>query len=586
MAEYLKLHLHGRLEGYTCERFRKDLLAGVIVGIVALPLAMAFAIASGVSPDRGLYTAIVAGAAISIFGGSRVQIGGPTGAMVAILSVIVLQYGINNLLLAGLVAGVMLIVMGMLHAGALIRFIPFPVTTGFTSGIAVIIFTGQINNFFGLTGLPAHQQFHLNLMESLTHLPQLNMYAVATALIALAGILITPRITKIIPGSLVGMLVAASLVTLRGWPVETIGSKFGGIPRTLPLPTLPQITFSSLMYVLSPAFTIAILGAVESLLSCVVADAQSGDRHDYNKELVGQGIANCLASLFGGIPATGAIARTATNIRSGGSSPVAGVAHAATVLVTLLLLAPMASRVPLACLAPVLMVVAYNMSELHQVRHIIRGTRSDITVLAITFFLTVFADLTVAVEFGLLMAAILFVKRMSDIHRIQKVLPDATDPRQKVRAVYDEDHNDCPQMAILNVEGALFFGAATKFEYEVLEHIPLIQKLIIRMGKVPVIDATGERALMNIEESCRRNHVRLMITGLQAQPLEVLESTGLLTKLGPHNLFNRTGPAIDSALAEMELGICATCPYTAFRECAALKLKGVAETLESRRESM
>jgi SulP family sulfate permease len=506
--------------------------------------------------------------------------------MVAILSVIVLQYGINNLLLAGLVAGLMLVVMGMLRAGALIRFIPFPVTTGFTSGIAVIIFTGQINNFFGLAGLPAHEQFHLNLMESLTHLPQLNVYAVATALIALAGILITPRITKVIPGSLVGMCVAAGAVALRGWPVETIGSKFGGIPRGLPFPTLPQITFSSLMYVLRPAFTIAILGAVESLLSCVVADAQSGDRHDSNKELIGQGIANCLASLFGGIPATGAIARTATNIRSGGSSPVAGVAHAGTVLVTLLVFAPMASRVPLACLAPVLMVVAYNMSEIHQVRHIIKGTRSDIIVLAITFFLTVFADLTVAVEFGLLMAAILFVKRMSDIHRIQKVLPDAADPRQKVRAIYDEDHNDCPQMAILNVEGALFFGAATKFEYEVLEHIPLIRKLIIRMGKVPVIDATGERALMNIEESCRRNNVRLLITGLQPQPLEVLESTGLLAKLGAQNLFARTGPAIDSALAEMELGICATCPYTAFRECTGLKLRGVAETVESRRESM
>jgi len=476
--------------------------------------------------------------------------------------------------------------MGLLRAGALIRFIPFPVTTGFTSGIAVIIFTGQINNFFGLSGLPAHEQFHLNLMESLTHLPQFNTYAVATALIAFAGILITPRITKVIPGSLVGMSIAATVVTLANWPVETIGSKFGGIPRSLPFPTLPRITFSSLMHVLSPAFTIAILGAVESLLSCVVADSQSGDRHDSNKELVGQGVANCLSSVFGGIPATGAIARTATNIRSGGSSPVAGVAHAATVLVTLLLFAPMASRVPLACLAPVLMVVAYNMSELHQVRHIVRGTRSDIIVLAITFFLTVFADLTVAVEFGLLMAAILFVKRMSDIHRIEKVLPDAADPRHKVRAIYDQKHHDCPQMAILNVEGALFFGAATKFEHEVLGHIPLIRSLIIRMGRVPVIDATGERALGNIAESCSRNNVRLMITGLQTQPVEVLESTGLSTKLGAHNLFARTGPAIDSALAEMELGICATCPYTAFRECSDLKLKGDAETLVSRRESI
>ena len=577
----MTLHFHGRLEGYTPERFRKDVMAGVIVGIVALPLAMAFAIASGVSPDRGLYTAIVAGAAISIFGGSRVQIGGPTGAMVAILSVIVLEYGVDNLLLAGLVAGLMLIVMGVVGAGALIRFIPFPVTTGFTSGIAVIIFAGQINNFFGLTGLPGHEQFHLNLLESLTHLMDLNVYAVATALIALAGIAITPLITRVIPGSLVGLLAATVVVTVAGWPVETIGSKFGGIPRTLPIPKLPQISFSSLMYVIQPAFTIAVLGAIESLLSCVVADAKSGDRHDSNKELVGQGIANCFAAVFGGIPATGAIARTATNIRSGGSTPVAGVVHAMTVLTVLLLFAPMASRVPLACLAPVLMVVAYNMSEVHQVRHIIKGTRSDIIVLAITFFLTVFADLTVAVEFGLLMAAALFIKRMSDVHRIDKVLPDASDPRNRVRAVHD-DQNHCPQVTILNVEGALFFGAATKFERDVLEHIPLTRTLIIRMGRVPVIDATGERALLTIAQACRNQNVRLLISGLQPQPAEVLESTGLLSMLGETNVFPRTGPAIDTALSGMDLTICATCPFQAFRECSDLKLKGAAQALAAR----
>ncbi len=581
----MKLQFHGRMDGYTADRFRKDAIAGVIVGIVALPLAMAFAIASGVSPDRGLYTAVVAGAAISIFGGSRVQIGGPTGAMVAVLSVIVLQYGVNNLLLAGFVAGVMLVIMGCLRAGALIRFIPFPVTTGFTSGIAVIIFAGQINNFFGLSGLPAHEQFHLNLVESIRHLNDLNVYAVATAMISLAAILVTPYVTRLIPGSLVGMLGAAAISSAAGWPVETIGSKFGGIPRTLPFPTFPQITFSSLMYVIQPAFTIAVLGAIESLLSCVVADAQTGDRHDSNRELIGQGIANCLASLFGGIPATGAIARTATNIRSGASSPVAGVIHAITVLATLILLAPFASRVPLACLAPVLMVVAYNMSELHQVRHIIKGTRSDIVVLGITFFLTVFADLTVAVEFGLLMAAILFVKRMSDIHRIEKVLPDASDPKKKVRAIH-ESHNDCPQMTILNVEGALFFGAATKFEEEVLEHIPLIRQLIIRMGRVPMMDATGERALLTIAKSCQRHRVRLMISGLQPQPAEMLESTGLLKMIGKENIFQRTGLSIDSALAKMELGICATCPFAAFQECSSLKAKGIKETLEARKESM
>ena len=577
----MDLTFRGRMAGYTAERFRKDLMAGVIVGIVALPLAMAFAIASGVSPERGLFTAIVAGAAISIFGGSRVQIGGPTGAMVAILSVIVLEYGINNLLLAGLLAGVMLILMGVFKAGALIRFIPYPVTTGFTSGIAVIIFAGQINNFLGLTNLPAHEQFHLNLKESLNHIAELNPYAVLTALIALAGILITPRLTRVIPGSLVGMLAAAIAVALAGWPVETIGSRFGQIPRTLPLPALPDITFSSLLYVIRPAFTIAILGAIESLLSCVVADAKTGDRHDSNKELVGQGIANCLASAFGGIPATGAIARTATNIRSGGTSPVSGIAHAAVILVIMVLFAPLASQVPLACLAPVLMVVAYNMSEYHQVRHILKGTRSDIIVLAVTFFLTVFADLTLAVEFGLLMAAVLFIKRMSDVHRIEKVLPDTTDPRKKVRAI--SEHNDCLQLTILNIDGALFFGAATKFENQVLSHIPLIRMLIVRMGNVPVIDATGERALRTIAESCRKHKVRLMVTGLQPQPAEVLGATGLLGELGPDNVFPRTGPAIDVAISQMDLAICANCPYTAFRECEDLKRRAV-ETMGVLRE--
>jgi SulP family sulfate permease len=572
------------MAGYSADRFRKDILAGMIVGIVALPLAMAFAIASGVSPDRGLYTAIVAGAAISIFGGSRFQIGGPTGAMVAILSVIVVRYGVNNLLLASLLAGVMLILMGVFRAGALIRFIPYPVTTGFTSGIAVLIFAGQINNFFGLSGLPVHEQFHLNLMESLTHLSALNSYAVITALIALAGILITPRITKVLPGSLVGLLVAAVVVAVTGWPVETVGSRFGGIPRTLPIPSLPAITFSSVMYVLPPAFTIAILGAIESLLSCVVADARTGDRHDSNKELIGQGIANCMAPIFGGIPATGAIARTATNIRSGATSPVSGVAHAVTLLLIMLLFAPSAGRIPLACMAPVLMVVAYNMSEIHQVRHILKGTKSDIIVLGVTFFLTVFADLTLAVEFGLLAACVLFIKRMGDSHTIQKVLPDPAARKREVAAISAE-RADCPQLTILNVDGALFFGAAAKFEQEILNHIPRIRMLIIRMGRVPVIDATGEKALRTIVDSCRKHRVRLRVTGLQHQPGEMLQATGLDQAIGAENIFPRTGPAIDAAIAEMDPIICASCPHSVFHECPDLKRNGVLMAADSRRET-
>ena len=574
----------GRMAGYNAHRLRNDLIAGLIVGIVALPLAMAFAIASGVPPERGLYTAIVAGAAISVFGGSRVQIGGPTGAMVAILSLILLQYGLNNLLLAGFVAGLMLVVMGILRLGTLIRFIPYPVTTGFTAGIAVIIFTGQLNQFLGLTGIARHEQFHLNLLETLRHLTQLDLQAVAAAGTALACILITPKLTRKVPGSLVGMLAATALASLLQWPIETIGSRFGGIPRTLPWPSFPSLTFSAFLNVLQPAFTIAVLGAIESLLSCVVADSKSGEQHDSNKELIGQGIANCLVPLFGGIPATGAIARTATNIRSGGSSPVAGVVHALTLLLIMLLFAPWASQVPLASLAPILMVVAWHMSEIHQVRHILKGTRSDVAVLAITFFLTVFADLTVAVQFGLLMAATLFIKRMSDVHRVEKVLPDVTDPKSKVRAVGNQP-KDCPQATILSVEGALFFGAARHFEQEVAEHLTKIRTLILRMGRVPVIDATGEKALRDIREDCENKDVLLLISGLQVQPREVLESTGLLTLIGADHIFTRTGPALDLAITRMDPKTCSYCPHFVFRECEDLKYRGVQEFNQQRQEA-
>ena len=571
------------MQGYTPDRLRHDLLAGIVVAIVALPLAMAFAIASGVTPERGLYTAIVAGAAISIFGGSRVQIGGPTGAMVAILSVIVVQRGVETLLLAGLVAGVMLILMGALRAGMLIRFIPFPVTTGFTAGIAIIIFTGQINNALGLTAVPQHEQFHLNLLETFTRLPGLNPYAAATAALSLAIVLLVPRVTRTVPGSFVGMIVATLVAGSLEWPVVTIGSRFGGIPRTLPWPHVPALSFSALLHVIQPAFTIAVLGAIESLLSCVVADAKTGDRHDPNKELIGQGIANCLCPLFGGIPATGAIARTATNIRAGATSPVAGLVHALTLAAVMLFFAPWAGLIPLASLAPILMVVAFNMAELDQIRYIFKGTKSDITVLVSTLLLTVFADLTVAVEFGLLTAAVLFIKRMSDVHRIEKVLPDTADPKSKVRPVGDR-LNDCPQAVILSVEGALFFGAAQKFEREVLAPLGDARTLVLRMAKVPVLDATGEQALRNIWRHCDKQRIALLVTGLQPQPRQILESTGLLSEIGEPNTFGRTGPAIDRAIARMDRHICARCPYSAFRECDDLKKAGELEINQHRQE--
>jgi SulP family sulfate permease len=303
---------------------------------------------------------------------------------------------------------------------------------------------------------------------------------------------------------------------------------------------------------------------------------KSGDRHDSNKELIGQGIANCLAPLFGGIPATGAIARTATNIRSGGNSPLAGVVHAVVLLIIMLLFAPWAGGIPLACLAPVLMMVAWNMAETHQIKHILKGTRSDIAVLGITFFLTVFADLTVAVQFGLLMAAALFIKRMSDVHRVEKVLPDATDPKSKVRAVGNQPKN-CPQATILSVEGALFFGAARKFEQEVQEELSDIKTLILRLGRVPVIDATGERTLRTIWEQCQQRGIGLLLSGLQPQPREVLEATGLTSLIGHEHLFSRTGLAINEAITRMDVKVCSYCPHFVFRECEQLKYRGVEE---------
>ncbi|MFN8007140.1 MAG: SulP family inorganic anion transporter [Terriglobia bacterium] len=416
----------------------------------------------------------------------------------------------------------------------------------------------------------------MNLLETFLNLQFMNPHAVLTGLISLGCLLLIPRLTQLVPGSLVGMIVASVVAYELKWDVETIGSRFGGIPRMLPLPKLPALSFTSFLHVLQPAFTIAILGAIESLLSCVVADSKTGERHDSNRELIGQGVANVLTPLFGGIPATGAIARTMTNIRNGGNSPVAGVVHAVTLLVMMMLFAPWANRIPLATLAPILMVVAWNMSEVHQIAHILKGTRSDIAVLITTLLLTVFADLTVAVEFGLLMAAILFIKRMSDVHRVQKVLPDFSDPKCKVRAI-DEQTADCPQVTILTVEGALFFGAAQKFEQETLSHIPSLKSLILRMSKVPVIDATGEKALHSIWEDCQKHKVALFLSGLGPQPEGVLEATGLLSKVGKENLFPRTGPALDLAISRMDVEICAECPSVVFRECEALKYRGMQE---------
>ncbi|WP_019120075.1 SulP family inorganic anion transporter [Brevibacillus massiliensis] len=562
----------GRFDGYSIQDFRGDLLSGIIVGVIAIPLGMAFAIASGVKPEYGIYTTIIAGICISLFGGSSFQIGGPTGAFIPVLLGIVMTYGYENLLVAGFLAGVMLFLMGVCKLGSLIKYIPRPVTVGFTAGIAVIIFSGQIANFLGLTGIQKHEDFLSNMKEIFVHFDTLNYYSIATAALCLALLLLAPRYLPKIPGSLIGLIIS-SMAAAFLFPdkVATIGSTFGPIPSTLPSLHLPDITWGNILYLLQPAFVIAMLGGIESLLSAVVADGMSGRRHDSNRELIGQGIANMAAPLFGGIPATGAIARTATNIRSGARSPLSGVIHGVFVLVVLLLLAPYASAIPLASMAPILMVVAWNMSERREFIRVLKTRTGDSLILLITFLLTVLTNLTIAVEAGLLLAAILFVKRMSDILTVTKVLPNPANKHKKVQADIVKAGRDCPQISIYTVEGPLFFGAGQLLESSIagtIHHRP--HTLILRMGKVQYIDTTGEAHLSRIVRTVQSRGGTILVSGIQAQPLEVLRRTGLYEGIGSGHFFGHTGDAINFALSRVDANQCLGCRQYAFEECVRL----------------
>lgn len=562
----------GRFEGYNADAFRRDLISGIIVGIIAIPLGMAFAIASGVNPQYGIYTTIIAGFLISLFGGSRYQIGGPTGAFVPILFAIVMQYGYENLLIAGFMSGIILVLMGLFRFGMLIQFIPRPVTIGFTSGIAVIIFTGQIPNFLGLKDIQKHEEFLSNMKEIGMHLSTVNVYSVVTAVICLVTILLTPRWFPKIPGSLLGLIVStlAAVLFFNG-KVATIGSTYGDIAGTLPAFRFPEMTFERMVQLLQPAFIIAMLGGIESLLSAVVADGMTGKRHDSNRELIGQGIANIVTPCFGGIPATGAIARTATNIKNGAASPVSGMIHSIVVLLVLLLFAPFASHIPLASMAPILMVVAWNMSERKEFIHILKIKTSDSLVLVATFLLTVLTDLTTAVEIGLILAAALFVKRMSDVLTVSKVLPDPSLKHEKMVPYMVRDGHDCPQIAVYTIQGALFFGAAAMFEKSVMSTIHYRPKiLLLRMGKVPFMDTTGESYLAGLVKDFQKHNGIVIISGIQPQPKEVLEKTGLDQVIGKEHFFEHTGEAINFALTRLDCEKCRGCKHFAFRECATL----------------
>lgn len=560
----------GRYSGYNASAFRRDLVSGLLVGIIAIPLGMAFAIASGVKPEYGIYTTIIAGFLISLLGGSRYQIGGPTGAFIPILFAIVMQYGYENLLVAGFMAGILLVLMGIFRLGALIKYFPRPVIVGFTSGIAVIIFTGQISNFLGLHHIDRHEYFLPNMAEIAAHLADTNVYSVITALICLAIIFVMNKQFPKFPGSLFALVITSVIAALfMSGKVETIGTAYGGIPNTLPAFQFPELTWERIVMLIGPAFVIAMLGSIESLLSAVVADGMTGSRHDSNRELIGQGIANIVTPLFGGIPATGAIARTATNIKSGAFSPVSGMIHALVVLLVLYLFAPYASHIPMAAIAPILMIVAWNMSGYKEFLHVLNTKSADSVVLVITFLLTVFLDLTIAVGFGLVLAIILFVKRMSEILRVTKVLPDPKD--DKVREYMVHEGRDCPQISIFTIEGPLFFGAANMFEKSILDSLHMRPKvLLLRMGRVPFMDTTGESNLRSLVTHFQKHGGTILITGIQEQPLEMLKKTGLYEIIGSKNIFPHTGEAIDTAIGHIDHEKCIGCKHFAFRECAQL----------------
>ncbi len=557
-----------RFRGYSWKGLQKDLTSGLIVGIIAIPLGMAFAIASGVKPEYGIYTTIIAGILISLFGGSKFQIGGPTGAFIPILFGIVMVYGYENLLVAGFMAGIILILMGIFRLGSLIKYIPRPVTIGFTTGIAITIFTGQITNFLGLTGVESKESFISNMAEVFHQLYTFNVYSIVTAVICLVIILVLSKLLPKIPGSLLGIIISTVIAaTFFPGQVATIGSAYGEIPNSLPKLSFPEIDLATIKNLIGPAFVIALLGGIESLLSAVVADGMTNNRHNSNKELIGQGIANVVTPLFGGIPATGAIARTATNIKSGAVSPLSGVIHSITVLLVLLIFAPYASHIPLASLAPVLMIVAWNMSERHVFSYILKTKTADSLVLVVTFLLTVFVDLTTAVEVGLLLAVLLFTKRMIDVQVIAKALPNLKSKKVETQVV--EEGHDCPQVTIYNVEGPLFFGVAQNFQQTILtsiEHKPKV--LLLRMGRVPFMDVTGESHLSSIVKDFSKNGI-VLISGLNEQPKEILKKTGLYDIIGEEHFFEHTGDALKYALSNIEKAKCIGCSHFAFSECSA-----------------
>ena len=543
----LKPKLFTTLKDYSKKQFTSDLTAGVIVGIVALPLAIAFGIASGVTPEKGLITAIIAGFIISFLGGSKVQIGGPTGAFIVIVYGIVQQFGVNGLILATLMAGIILIIMGLARFGSIIKFIPHPVIVGFTSGIALIIFSSQIKDLLGLNIETVPSEFFEKLIVYSQNLISINYWSFFIGAVSLIIIIFFPKITHRVPGSIVAIIVTTLLVQIFHLPVETIGSRFGEIPSSIPSPTLPHFDLEVIRNLISPATTIAILAAIESLLSAVVADGMIGGRHRSNMELIAQGVANIVTPLFGGIPATGAIARTATNIKNGGRTPVAGIVHAVVLLLIMLFFGHWAKLIPMATLAAVLIIVAYNMSEWRSFIEIFKYPKSDIIVLLTTFGLTVIFDLTIAIQIGMILAVLLFMRRMAMVTNVGIITRELKDEEEKVDSNSIQNKKVLDGVEVFEINGPFFFGAVSKFRdtVRIVENPPKI--IIIRMRDVPAIDSTGIHALEQLLKETKKHNTHLVLSGVHTQPLMALAQAEFIDKIGEANVHGNIDDALDRA---------------------------------------
>jgi len=543
MMNLFRPKLIDTLKDYTPAQFYKDVVAGVIVGVVALPLAIAFAIASGVSPEKGIFTAIIAGIIISALGGSKVQIGGPTGAFIVIVYGIVQQFGVSGLVIATFIAGILLIIMGITQLGNTVKYIPYPLVIGFTTGIAVIVFSSEVKDFLGLKMGSVPADFISKWSTYSQHLSSVNLYALFIGVFTVLVVILWPRITRKVPGSLIAIIISVLIVRFFHLPVETIGSRFGAITSALPRPAIPGVGPATIQQLIRPAFTIALLGSIESLLSAVVADGMTGGNHRSNTELIAQGIANVCSAIFGGIPATGAIARTATNIKNGGRTPVAGIVHALSLLIIMLFAGKWAALIPMATLAGILIMVAWNMSELGNFIDVFKGSKSDAAVLLTSFGLTVLVDLTVAIEIGIILAAFLFMRKMMQTSSVKQT---NFSPNQ----LSDElNQSLIPKgIDVFEINGPLFFGAAYKFKdtMKMLENPARV--LIIRMGNVPVIDATGIRVLRDVYQEIKKKGTKLILSEVNSkQVTEALKKARLLFQIGKGNVRDTFEKALKRA---------------------------------------